>query len=94
MSEFGAAPGSNPALRSPGHGVWQHEPGWQECSFAFTHDRYDASGILIGSQEVAGTFELGPDPDAFTTRSTVEVVDSNDNLLGTLCAPAAGTRFD
>ena len=94
MSEFGVAPGSSPALRSPGHGVWQREQGWQEYSFAFTHYRYDASGVLIGSQEVSGTLELGPDPDEFTTRSTVEVVDPNDNLLGTFCATAAGTRFE
>jgi hypothetical protein len=94
MSEFGAAPGSNPALRSPGHGVWQREPGRQEYSFAFTHDRDDASGILIGSQEVSGTLELCPDPDAFTTRSTVEAVDSYDNLLGTFCATAEGKRFE
>ena len=25
MSEYGIGPGSNPALRSPGHGVWQHD---------------------------------------------------------------------
>ena len=30
MSEYGIGPGSSPALRSPGHGVWQREHGWQE----------------------------------------------------------------
>ena len=36
MSEYGIGPGSSPALRSPGHGVWQREHGWQEDSFTFT----------------------------------------------------------
>src|SRR4029077_7723501 len=25
MSEYGVGPGSSPALRSPGHGVWEHQ---------------------------------------------------------------------
>ena len=46
MSEYGIGPGSSPALRSPGHGVWQHEHGWQNYSYAFTYYRYDSSGVL------------------------------------------------
>jgi len=52
MSEYGIGPGSSPALRSPGHGVWQREHGWQDYSFTFTFYRYDASGLFIGSQKV------------------------------------------
>src|SRR6478609_5727129 len=37
LSEYGIGPGSNPALRSPGHGVWQHEHGWQNYSYVFTY---------------------------------------------------------
>ena len=59
MSEYGIAPGSSPALRSPGHGVWQREHGWQEYSFAFTYYRYNASGVFIGSQKVTAALELG-----------------------------------
>ena len=36
MAEYGIGPGSSPALRSPGHGVWQRRHGWQVYSFAFT----------------------------------------------------------
>ena len=35
MSEYGIRPGSSPALRSPGHGVWQRELGWQEVLVRF-----------------------------------------------------------
>src|SRR4051794_880949 len=36
LSEYGIGPGSSPALRSPGHGVWQREHGWHDYSVAFT----------------------------------------------------------
>ena len=94
MSEYGIGPGSSPALRSPGHGVWQREHGWQDYSFAFTFYRYDASGFFIGSQKVAATLELGARGDEFTTESVIEVFDANDNKIGTFCATAAGTRFE
>jgi hypothetical protein len=94
MSEYGIGPGSSPALRSPGHGVWQREQGWQDYSFAFTYYRYDASGVFIGSQKVTATLELGASGDEFTSSSAIEVFDANDNLIGTFCATAAGTRFE
>src|SRR5215831_16231703 len=43
MSEYGIGPGQSPALRSPGHGVWHREPGWQEYSIAFVFYRYNAN---------------------------------------------------
>src|ERR1043165_2914437 len=52
MAEYGVAPGSSPALRSPGHGFWQREPGWQQYSIAFTGYRYNANGVFIGSSKV------------------------------------------
>ena len=94
MSEYGIGPGSSPALRSPGHGVWQREHGWQEYSFAFTYYRYNASGVFIGSQKVTAVLELGASGDEFATRSAIEIFDVNDNLIGAGCATAAGTRFE
>jgi len=94
MSEYGIGPGSSPALRSPGHGVWQREHGLQDYSFAFTFYRYNASGVFIGSQKVTAALELGASGDEFTTSSAIEVFDANDHLIGTGCATAAGTRFE
>jgi len=94
MSEYGIGPGASPALRSPGHGVWQREQGWQHYSYVFTYYRYDASGVFIGSQKVTGTLQLGASGDEFTTSSAIEVFDANDNLIGGACATAAGTRFE
>ena len=94
MSEYGISPGLSPALRSPGHGVWQREHGWQDYSFAFTFYRYNASGIFIGSQKITAALELGAGGDDFTTNSAIEVFDANDSLIFTGCATAAGTRFE
>ena len=94
MAEYGIGPGSSPALRSPGHGVWQREHGWQRYTFAFTYYRYDVSGVFLGSQKVTAILELGGSGDEFTTNSAIEAFDANDNLIGTGCATAAGTRFE
>jgi hypothetical protein len=94
MSEYGINSGSSPALRSPGHGVWQREHGWQDYSFAFTFYRYNASGVFIGSQKITAALELGASGDEFTTHSAIEIFDTNDNLIFAGCATAAGTRFE
>jgi hypothetical protein len=94
MSEYGIGPGSSPALRSPGHGVWHREHGWQEYSFAFTYYRYNASGAFLGSQKVMAALQLGASGDDFASRSVIEILDVTDNVIGVGCATAIGTRFE
>ena len=99
MSEYGISPGQvqTPALRSPGHGVWQREHGHHgehNYSFSFIFYRYNTSGMFIGSQKITAALELGASGDQFTTHSAVEIFDANGNLIGTGCATAAGTRFE
>ena len=93
MAEYGIGPGSSPALRSPGHGIWRREHGWQEYSFAFGYYRYDANGAFAGSQRVRATLQLAPNGDEFAGRSVVEIFDASDNLVGTFCAASMGWRF-
>ena len=93
MSEYGIGPGSSPALRSPGHGVWKREHGWQEYSFVFTFYRYSATGVILGSQRVAAALELGDSGDHFASRSSIETLDANDTVIGVGCATSVGTRF-
>ncbi len=59
MSEFSVGPGSTPALRSPGHGVWERGQGLSDYSLSFILNRYDASGVFIGTEKVTATLELG-----------------------------------
>ena len=94
MSEYGIGPGSSPALRSPGHGVWQREHGWQQYSFAFTSYRYNASGVFVGSQKITSRLELGASGDAFVTHSVAEAFDVNETLISTSCVTTVGTRFE
>jgi hypothetical protein len=94
MSEYGVGPGSSPVLRSPGHGVWAREHGWQNYSFTFMFDRYNASGVFIGSQKVTATVELGASGDELTTNSLGEILDANGNVIATFCARTAATRFE
>jgi hypothetical protein len=94
MAEYGIGPGSSPALRSPGHGVWHREHGWRDYSFAFTFYRYDPNGGLLGSQRVRAALELFPGGDEFASRSVIEVLDVNNNVIGVGCATAAGQRFE
>ena len=94
MSEYGISPGGTPALRSPGHGVWEREHGSENYSYKFTFYRYNASGVFIGSQRVISALQLGASGDELTTQANVEILDANDNVIATFCANAAGTRFE
>jgi hypothetical protein len=94
MAEYGIGPGSSPALRGPGHGVWQREHGWQDYSFAFTYYRYNASGVFLGAQKVTAALELEASGDEFASRSAIEILDVNGAVIGTGCATAVGTRFE
>jgi hypothetical protein len=92
-SEYGVPPGMSPAMRSPGHGVWRREPGWQVYTFAFTYYRYDAIGAYAGRQTVSSVLELDASGDAFISNSTIHGFDANDNLVLTACGQAVRTRF-
>lgn len=94
MSEFGINPGSNPALRSPGHGLWRRAHGWQEYEFTFFHYRYNATGGLLGTQKIVATLQLGASGDEFTAVSASQALDPDDNVLGNFCATSEGTRFE
>jgi hypothetical protein len=94
MSEYGIPAGSSPALRSPSHGIWGREHGWEDYTYMFTFYRYNSSGVFIGSQKVTSASKLDESGDAFTTHSAVSILDASDNVIASFCAVAAGTRFE
>ncbi len=55
LSEFNLGPGQN---RSPGHGVWEQQRGRRNFSGVFVINRYDATGVFIGTQKVRAAWEL------------------------------------
>ncbi|MDQ3323180.1 MAG: hypothetical protein M3525_12235 [Acidobacteriota bacterium] len=101
LAEYNS-PGPNPALRSPGHGVWEQRSGggriyssvFRNYSSVFVINRYDASGVFISSQKIRTALELSADGNGFTTNAAIEIFDANDNLIGTGCATAVGTRIE
>jgi hypothetical protein len=88
------ASGGNPALRSPGHGIWQRTGGRRNYSMKFIFLRFNASGVLIGKQRVTQTIHLSANGDQSTTSGIVEVLDLNGNVLGGGCATSTATRFE
>jgi hypothetical protein len=79
--------------RSPGNGIWKHESGWNEYSFAIRFMRYDAAGSLIGSGVVRVALTLDETGDHFTSTATNDVLDVNGNVIGSGCATSVSTRF-
>jgi len=93
MSEWGIGPGSSPAQRSPSHGVWQRDHGWQDYSFTFVFYRYDSSGAFIGSQKVAADAILAASGESYESIAEIEILDVSNNVVATACASSVGTRF-
>ncbi len=106
LSEYNAGPGSTPAMRSPGHGVWERLRE-HEYSLVFIINRYDASGVFIGTQKIRAALELGASVNVFTnnaaisasrnsytTNASFEIFDASDNLIGRGCATSVGTRIE
>jgi len=92
LSEFALGPGQN---RSPGHGVWEqqmHHRG--NFSGVFVLNRYDATGVFIGTQKVRAAWELSTSGNGYTSNASFEIFDANDNLIGTGCATTVGTRIE
>jgi hypothetical protein len=79
--------------RSPSHGLWRREHGWNEYAFKFVHLRYDlATGAFLGRQEANGLLELSANGDEFTSDGSTEIFDLNGSTVG--CANSVGIRFE
>ena len=91
LSEFNLGPGQN---RSPGHGVWEDRRGRRNFSGVFVINRYDATGVFIGTQKVRAAWELSTSGNGYTTNAATEIFDANDNLIATGCATGFGTRIE
>jgi hypothetical protein len=81
-----------PAVRGPGHGVWSHTG--PHTFRAVTVAFITSSGVLVKTQTITQTIEMGDDPDSFTTPSASVVfipTDGGPTITG--CATATGTRI-
>jgi hypothetical protein len=85
--------GQPPALSTPGVGVWGHTNGntYSAVSEAFV---FSPAGAWIQTHRLTRAIELSSDANEFTDTVTLEIFDTNRNLIATGCATSAGRRFE
>ena len=84
---------SSPALRSAGHGIWEKETR-TTFSTSFIFLRFNPDGTYAGTQITNQLLTIsGRNGNNFDASGTIQIFDANDNLLGSGCATAVGTRF-
>ena len=83
----------SPALRGPGHGIWQRIQG---STFSSTLEAflYNPAGVWIEWQRLTQTIEIADDPNTWTANAHNEIFDTNDNLVMSGCSTAVGHRID
>ena len=88
-----AAAGVSPARASADYGVWQHTGGqtYEAKSEAFL---FNPVGDWVGTQRVTRIIEIGDDPNQLSATTSIEIVDTNDNITGTGCATAVAHRLE
>src|ERR1044071_9492615 len=84
--------GTPQALKTPGEGVWRHATD-HNYAFRFKFFTFNTSNVFTGWTIIAGETTVDRTGDANVGTATVKVYDPNGNLLVTLCADTAGTRF-
>jgi hypothetical protein len=89
MSETG---GTNPALRSPGYGIWTRTGGRTYVG-KFTFFTFNPDGTLNGSQKINQNIVISRNGNRLTDNATAEIFDADGNLRFTVCATANATRF-
>ena len=85
--------GQSPALFTPNLGVWGHTGGhtYSAVSEAFV---FSPAGAWIQTHRLTRAIELSSDANEFTDTVTLEIFDTNRNLIATGCGTSAGRRFE
>ncbi len=85
--------GTPQALKTPGEGVWRHTND-HNYAFRFKFFTFNTSNVFTGWTIIAGETTVDTHGDTNAGSATVKVYDTNGNLLVSLCAETAGTRFE
>jgi hypothetical protein len=85
--------GQLPSLSTPGLGVWRHTGGdtYSAVSEAFV---FSPAGAWIQTHRLTRAIEVGNDADEFTDTVTLQIFDTNGNLIVTGCATSVAHRFE
>jgi hypothetical protein len=84
---------ASPALRGPGHGVWE-QTGAHTYSQVFEAFTFNSAGAWTGTQQVMHTIRIGRDRDELTSSGTNKIFDANGTLLAMGCSTAVGRRLE
>ena len=88
-----ASGGTAPALQTGGKGVWSHTTD-STYAFRFKDFTFNAQNVFTGWVIITGETTVDQSGDANSGPATVEVYNASGVLVASLCADAAGTRFD
>lgn len=88
---------SGPALpntvRGPGHGTWRRT-GRNSFSEKLIFQRFDPTGVLLGSQEIRATAKVSDDSSTYqASDGTFEMKDNLGSTLATGCSLVTAERF-
>jgi hypothetical protein len=81
------------ALKTPGHGVWNHLSG-DTYRFSFKHFTFDPAGNFTGWVKITHDATLDPSGIQYTSAGIAQVYDPNGNLIATGCSTTTASRFD
>lgn len=84
--------GSPPAVRGPGHGNW-HATGRDTYAAIFKAFLFNPAGTWVGTQTVVQEIQLEPSGQ-FTSSASIEIADTEGNVLSTACATAVARRLE
>jgi hypothetical protein len=88
-----ASGGTAPALQTGGKGVWSHTTD-NTYAFRFKDFTFNAQNVFTGWVIITGETTVDATGNATAGPATVEVYNANGVLVASLCADAAGTRFE
>jgi hypothetical protein len=88
-----ASGGTAPALQTGGKGVWSHTTE-NDYAFRFKDFTFNAQNVFTGWVIITGETTVDATGNANSGPATVEVYNASGVLVATLCADAAGTRFE
>jgi hypothetical protein len=86
-------PSANPALLSPGHGVWKHVGGRTFENTVVLFQFNPANGMYAGTVTIQRDIRLEWNLDEYTSTDSVEASDPNGNVIGRRCATTVGRRL-
>ena len=85
--------GQLPALSTTGLGVWRHTDGhaYSAVSEAFV---FSTAGVWTQTHRLTRAIEIGNNEDEFTDTVSLQIFDTNGNVIVTGCATSVGSRFE